>query len=441
MLRSVFVVAMLIVGSVFALQGPLYAAAFYLWIAYFRPEFWAWSGVFKTLDLSYYAGAYLVLRTIFSSTKFTFSRRSLLLFVFLAYGLLSTALSPHAAYAFSYWEAFAKTLIVSYLLTILITTPSELRLILLVIALTLGLEGAKQGWSDLIVSPGAQNMNTVPFLGDNNLVALGMLMLLPMMAALGRTAPVRWQRLCFQFLTIGILYRALSTYSRGGFVACAGVAVMYWWRSPYKFRTALAGALALAIVVPALPPAFWNRMSTIVASAKERDQSQAGRLHFWTVAISMASDHPLTGVGFNAYQAAYDAYDTSGGEYSTARSVHSVWFGVLAEMGYPGLILYLLIVLQAFNACRLVRRKAARGEIREEIGRYAIGFEAALVAFVIGGSFVSFQYNEMLWHFFALTIALESIAVAETVTVHERIEAPPVETFAWGPTLSRGDAI
>ena len=50
---------LLVAGCGFALQGPLYAAALYLWIAYFRPETWAWSDVFKTLDLSYFAGAYL----------------------------------------------------------------------------------------------------------------------------------------------------------------------------------------------------------------------------------------------------------------------------------------------------------------------------------------------------------------------------------------------
>src|SRR5436190_8054229 len=109
MLRTVFITALLVFGCGFALQVPLYPAALYLWIAYFRPEAWAWSDIFKTLDLSYFAGAYLVFRTIFSPVKFTFTFRSLLMFLFLGYALLSTALSPHAAYAFPYWEAFAET--------------------------------------------------------------------------------------------------------------------------------------------------------------------------------------------------------------------------------------------------------------------------------------------------------------------------------------------
>jgi probable O-glycosylation ligase (exosortase A-associated) len=440
MLRTVFIVALLVIGWGFALQGPLYAAALYLWIAYFRPEAWAWSNIFKTLDLSYLAGAYLVFRTIFSPVRFTFSFRSLLMFLFLGYALLSTAMSPHAAYAIPYWEAFAKTIVVSYLLSIVITTPSEFRLILIVIALSLGFEGAKQGWAQLILNPGAQNDNGVPFLGDNNLVAVGMLMLLPLTAALGRTASTRWGRLFFYLLTIGVLYRAVSTYSRGGFLACAAVGLMYWWRSPFKLRTGLAGLLAIAIVLPALPPAFWTRMSTITAEGDDRDQSTVGRLHFWNVAVSMANDHPILGVGFNAYQAAYMDYDSSEGEFGTARSVHSAWLGVLAEMGYPGLLLYLSIVGLSFASCHRVRRKAARGEIPQELGRYAVGLESALVAFAVGGSFVPFQYYEMLWHYFALTMALEAVAMNETAAVRARSSVVnaegPVPSFVWGPTAA-----
>ena len=60
MLRTLFVIGALTVGWTFALQSALYAACLYLWIAYFRPESWAWSDIFTALNLSYFAGAYLV---------------------------------------------------------------------------------------------------------------------------------------------------------------------------------------------------------------------------------------------------------------------------------------------------------------------------------------------------------------------------------------------
>ncbi len=66
MLRSIFVIIAIIVGSSFAVTSAVNAAAFYLWIAYFRPESWAWSGAFSTWNLSYIAGVFLVIRTLVS---------------------------------------------------------------------------------------------------------------------------------------------------------------------------------------------------------------------------------------------------------------------------------------------------------------------------------------------------------------------------------------
>ena len=443
MIRTLVVIVALVAGWSFAVQSPLYAAGFYLWIAYFRPESWAWSDVFTTLNLSYFAGAFLLIRTAFSPTKFRLDYRNVLMFLFLAQGLLSTLLGPHSAYSMASWQEFAKTIIVSYLLTILINTAADLRLILTVIVLSLGFEAGKQGWATLVLSPGTPNSNGVPFLGDNNLVAVGMAMLLPMVGALASTS-TGWRKRAFQFLSIGVLYRAISTYSRGGLLAVSAVGGMYFWRSQHKLRTMAAFAVAVALVLPVLPQQYWDRMATITAPAGERDDSQQSRLHFWQVAVAMANDRPLLGVGHNGYPRAYNQYDWTNGQFLTNRAVHSAWFGVLGELGYPGLLIFLTLVWSSMRACRRVRRSAQRGEIPGPLGPYAIGLESSLVAFIVGGSFVSFHYNEMLWHFFALTMALESVAVKEAETERARLAALsaaaparplPAERepeFAWG---------
>lgn len=441
MLRTLFVFGVLIVGWGFALQSALYAACLYLWIAYFRPESWAWSDIFVTLNLSYFAGAFLILRTVTAGIKIRFDWRSSLLVVFLLLSLASSASGLNPAHSMSYWQDFAKMIVVSVLLTNIIQTTADLRLVLIVIAVSLGFEAGKQGWAQLVLNPGARNDNPVPFLGDNNLVAVGMAMLLPVVGALAATS-TGWQKRAFQFLNIGVLYRALSTYSRGGFLSIAAVGSIWFWRSPHKFRTLAAVVIATALILPVLPQQFWDRMSTITAPADARDESQQSRLHFWQVAVVMANDHPLTGVGHSGYERAYNRYDWLEGQFGTNRAVHSAWFGVLAELGYPGLLLFVTIVGSSILACGRIRRQARRGEISDELGRYAIAFETSLVAFMVGGSFVSFQYCEMLWHYFALTIALERVAVREFEARRARVEAaPPAPAepsatqepeFAWG---------
>jgi probable O-glycosylation ligase (exosortase A-associated) len=442
MLRTLFVSGLLLVGWGFALQSTLYAACLYLWIAYFRPESWAWNDLFTQLNLSYIAGAYLVLRVVLSGAAFRLTLRSSLLLVFLAHSLVSTALGPQSAFSFTQWQEFAKTIVVSVILTSVIKTAAEFRLILIVIALSLGFEGTKQGWANLILHPGGRNDNFIPFLGDNNLVAVGMLMLLPVIGALAETSS-GWVKRAFQFMNIGVLYRALSTYSRGGFLSAAAVGALWFWRSPHKLKTVAAVVIAIAIVLPVLPQEFWDRMATITAPSEQRDDSAASRLHFWNVAIAMADDRPLTGVGVAAYSLQYNRYDFSPqGQYGANRAVHSAWFGVLAELGYPGLLLFIIIIIVSLLSCRRVRLSANRGEVPVALGKYAVALETALIAFIVGGSFVSFHYCEMLWHFFALTFALERVAVTEAAVSRAPREdeqpipaAPPVtepdRDFAW----------
>jgi O-antigen ligase len=187
-----------------------------------------------------------------------------------------------------------------------------------------------------------------------------------------------------------------------------------------------------------MPSEFWDRMSSIRhVSQSDEDRgrltkiesgdldSALSRMYFWGVAMNMANDHMFTGVGHNAFMKAYDRYDTSGGKYGRSRSVHSSWFGVIAELGYPGITLYVLIFLLAMLACRQARRLSADIPEAAELREYSIAIETSLIVIAVGGSFVIFQYNEMLWHLVGLSIALRRVA-------HDvRDRAPVAAPAAW----------
>ena len=142
-----------------------------------------------------------------------------------------------------------------------------------------------------------------------------MLMLVPICALLAQTTQRKWEQFFYWFLLVGILYRALSTYSRGGFLACMAMGVTYWLRSRQKLRMLLGMGLVIAVVLPVLPDAFWTRMQTIQTYEEDKDASALGRLHFWAVASEMAKANPLLGVGYMGYNLSYDDYDFSQGQY------------------------------------------------------------------------------------------------------------------------------
>jgi probable O-glycosylation ligase (exosortase A-associated) len=414
MLRIIFVSTILIIGVILALQNAFNALLLYLWIGYFRPETWVWTEFFYLVPTSFVVGAYLLFRSAFSGVRFRFDFRAAVLAALLIVSTFSTFTSDHFEFSIAYQRDFAKTLVVSYLISVLTTDLKKLRLVFLTICLSLAFESAKQGWAQLILNPGGANNNMLAILGDNNAVAVGMLMLVPMLIALARTASRRWERWGHYFLTVGIVYRAISTYSRGGFLALAALGLMHTLRSPYRVRTLVAAALVAVLTLSVMPDAFWDRMSTItVEEGQERDVSAGGRIHFWRVALLMAQDQPLTGIGINAYTQAYSNYDTTGGAFGFNRSVHSAWMGILSELGYPGFVLFVTAIVLAFAACRRARRLAKKGLVPEELGHYGTAIEAALVAFSVGSTFVIFQYVEMLWHVIGLSTVVHYLTQKE----------------------------
>jgi len=409
MLRSILVIVLITIGGYYALQAPFYALLFYIGNAYFRPEDWVWMDFVSSLRLSLISGVWVVLISLLTRQRFVWNGRIALLWLFLLQTFLSTLASESFSYSWGYWTDFFKTIIITYMIVVLVTDISKFRLMVLVMTLAVGLEQAKQGWFYLLTSPDWYNENPLSVFGDNNAVAVGMLGLVPLIGLLGQTTEKKWAKTLYSFLFIGCLYRALSTHSRGGFVAAIAMASVWWVKSRHKLGASMCALAILVIVIPNLPDTFWDRMHTIRTYEQEEDQSALGRLHFWAVAVEMANAHPLLGVGYFGYNPAYNKYDFSGGKYGLWRAVHSSYFGVLAELGYPGGILYCLILFGALRSCSRVYKRASRHPALLQLSKSALALQISLIAFLVGGSFISGQSIEMLWHIIGLTIALERI--------------------------------
>jgi probable O-glycosylation ligase (exosortase A-associated) len=432
MLRTLFVAAILIFGAVQSLRGPFYGLLFYLWLAYFRPETWLWTDFVSPLNLSLILGICVLGGTVLSD-KVRLGFTPCLMVLLVVHSLVSTLLSDTFAYSFPYWEDFAKSTTISILMITLVNTERRLRLTFVIIALSLGMEAAKQGWAQFVLNPGGPNINDHPMFGDNNGVAVGMLMLVPITVVLGRTSSIRPERWLYRFLAVGVLYRAIFTYSRGGFLACAALGLHYLARSRRKLIAGLSVALVLSFIVPVLPQSFWDRMGTINSAAEDvesADRSIQSRLHFWRVALVMAADRPIIGVGHNAFNANYDRYDFSQGEYSVGRAVHSSWLGVLAELGYPGFLLFVTIMANAFRVCRRAQRLAKKHADLQNLAAYAVAIEAALVVFAVGGAFVSSQYIEMVWHMVGLSCVVDNLVRERVMALADHAKAASRPAFS-----------
>jgi len=426
MLRTIFSLALIVFGIGHAIRGPFYALLFYLWIAYFRPDSFVWEGFIRHLPLSFWAGAWLLFTSVVTGKAFRIDLRLSLLVVFVLHALASSLASAEPL-AIVVWQDFLQSAIICYLLALLVDDVRKLRLVILVIVLSLGFEATKQGWDHVVLGGGSKNYNSIRFLGDENSVAVGMFMLVPLTASLIATESRIWFKRSLIFVMLGVMFRGISTYSRGGFLTLLAVVGAFIVRTRRKFLAlTAAGVLGVGLLF-LMDDAFWQRIESIapvdtqvemLEEVSADEASAIGRLHFWGVAVSMANDHPLLGVGFQSYQDFYPQYDPSQGAYGINRAVHSMWFGLVAELGYLGLAWYLLVVGMGLVTTRRIRRRAKAGdEQAAAILPYATAVETAIVAAMVGGSFVNFQYVEMFWHMIALTIAMNRMLVAKTAVV------------------------
>jgi probable O-glycosylation ligase (exosortase A-associated) len=417
MLRMIFVLAIIGVGAFYSLYGPFYALLFYLWNAYFRPELWTYGGLIFSLRLSFFIYIYLIGVTVLTGQRPRFNTATALIGLFFLQCVVGVVASEHRALSYDYLIVFGKVLLISYLIVMLVNTEERVRLTLLVMGLSLGFECAKQGWVDLYRAPGRVNNNLIAFLGDNNGVALGTMMLAAILIAVAQASTKRWQKYALGFVAVGVVLRGLSTYSRGGFLAASVLGLLTLARAKRKLRSLVIVGVFAAAVASYMPPEFWGRMSTItVEEGEEREESSAGRLHFWQVAMEMAAQKPLTGVGLNAYNYSYESYNWDD-RFAGMRSSHSIWFGTLGDLGYPGLVLFIANWAWAVYSCFTISRRARKDPALRNLGIYANGVMVGLVVYAVAGSFLPHHYNEMAWHYIGLSAALSLVA-------RERATAP-----------------
>ena len=82
MWRTVFVLLIIAIGVFFSAQSAFYALLFYLWNAYFRPDYWTYGPFIMSMHLSLIVGIYVVIRTIAMVPSPQINFRTLLIWLF-----------------------------------------------------------------------------------------------------------------------------------------------------------------------------------------------------------------------------------------------------------------------------------------------------------------------------------------------------------------------
>ena len=209
-------------------------------------------------------------------------------------------------------------------------------------------------------------------LGHPNHLGAYLAMALPLVLLLAQRARSRAARGAWIALAAVALLVVALTLSRGAWVGLAAGAVAYAALSRVRVtRRGLAVALAAAgiFLLPLLTPMGAGLLTRLRQVADTRAETTQTRLQMWRAGLRMLADHPVTGVGTDAFVAAYPRYrtpDSWQAEWAAiATKAHDELIQIAATQGGIGLLAALLVVVLATGTLVRVSR-AADGNTRRE---------------------------------------------------------------------------
>jgi len=207
--------------------------------------------------------------------------------------------------------------------------------------------------------------------------------------------------------------------SRGGFLAVLAVtAFVLLGFTTVAARARLAGLIViLAVATVAASDRYWAQMQTIVHPHEDYNAtSEAGRLKIWQRGIGYMMENPVLGVGILNFQVAEGTISPLAKRQERGIGVlwgaaHNSFVQMGAELGIPGLLLFVGVIVTAFRSLRRVAAQHARASPPvDQVARLAQSLMAAIVGFVVGAFFLSLGFADMLYTIAAFAVALAKSA-------------------------------
>ncbi|MFZ0973551.1 MAG: O-antigen ligase family protein [Solirubrobacteraceae bacterium] len=208
----------------------------------------------------------------------------------------------------------------------------------------------------------------------------------------------------------------LDTGSRGGFVALVAVLVAAVLLGG-RWRGRAAGLLLMVAIVT---PVYLFVLAPSAAVQHLSSSSSSGRTDLWKVGLKMFEANPVAGVGSGNFTVASIHYVQQAGDITRAdlivdvpHAAHNTYLEIIDELGVPGFLMFLTIVIGSISAAlRAARIYERRGDTSFEL--MSRGVALAVIALLTADFFITNEYEHLLWLLLALPPALLAVARSET---------------------------
>ena len=346
------------------------------------------------------------------------------------------------------WDLYQKLLkefALALLITGLMWSRHRIHMTVLVYCLSIGFIGVVEGL-EYLVSGGGHKILGSGAIGDNNSIALAVLMIIPLLYYLMRYSALKWVRVVMGVVIAISVTTVIGTYSRGGFVGLVIVGGAFVLNSKNKMPSLVIALVGVAAVLFLAPADWYTRIDSIRDAGD--NSSFMGRVIAWKISTLIAIDNPFFGGGFHAVQRfpvwahftpllpRLDFIATPEPD-SFPHAAHSIYFEVLGDLGPISTLLFVVILLAGLYQCTIVIRRTRRVPSLQWASDLARMLQVSLLVYMVAGALLSMAYYEGFWILVAIisrthkvvrdTLAADPALVQEAAPNRRRVRAATPE--------------
>lgn len=404
-------ITLLVFGSLpFIFKRPYIGALMWIWISVMNPHSQGW-GFARTFPFAAIIAAATMLSVVVTKEKKALppSPITWTLVGFMVWMGITSLFAIHPDMIGDQLIKVTKIMGMTLIVMMVVRERRHIELTIWTIVISLGYWGVKGGIFAIRTGGSARVWGPQgTFIEGNNEVALALVMVIPLMYYLLTTTVNRWGRYAFYAAMFLCALAALSSYSRGALLAIAAMAIFLWLKSKEKVTLGLVLILAVPLLLMFMPEQWHARMDTI--QEYQEDASAMGRINAWYMAFNLASDR-FFGGGFEIYNAG--VFRMYAPVPEDIHAAHSIYFQVLGEHGFVGLLLYLVLGLLTWRTGSWIIKHTATDPDMRWANNLATMVQVSLLGFAVGGTFLSLAYFDVPYYLMAAMVATRVIVASD----------------------------
>jgi probable O-glycosylation ligase (exosortase A-associated) len=410
---------------VFGLAKPYIALCGVIWVDVLKPQ---------NLSFSFLAGkplALIVTIFLFASVVINFNKikRPKKIFPIIVLLFFMIWITVTTIYAQFQWEAWfkydfaIKTILLSLFIPLILDNKNKIDTFVTIFVGAISYYMLIGGWRT-IRGGGQYGTQLVPSnAGDSGItetstLAMMGVLIIPLIYYVYKQTMFPKKLTALKPILIGFgvasLLTTIGTFARTGLVGLVVLCGLIFLKSKYKIRTSVFLIVFALISTPFLSDEWLGRMSTITNAQEEG--SALGRIVVWRWTIDYANSRPILGGGFNSYLAnkgvlhLYNYNENTSVDYrENGKAFHNIFFEVLGEHGYVGLVLYLLIIFLCWRLNLLAQKRYSSSASTEWAAQLGLLTNISLYIYCACGMFIGIAFAPWLYYLLGISVSLHNV--------------------------------